>query len=220
MTSDIAHDLRTPLTLLLGYTEVLSEGKLEGTPEILNTMHQQAQHLSYLIDDLKTLSLLDSDELNFQIQNINPVPILGQLEAAFKQLAAEKGITIKTEIPADLPRAELDPDRLTQILGNLINNALDVLSPEGVIQITAHGNEGQLFIQVSDDGPGISEDDLPHIFNRSFRIDESRGGPGSSGLGLAITKKLVEAMGGEIRVTSVVSKGTRFSISFPTHRSV
>jgi len=215
MTADIAHDLRTPLTILQGYTESLKEGKLTGSPEIFQTMHKQAQHLNFLIDDLKTLSLLDSEELPFQIQNIDPTLILQQVKAAFHSLALEKGIQISSDIQTDLPQVDLDPDRLTQILGNLINNALNVLSSERNIQIAAREDEGHLIIQISDDGPGISKDDLPQIFNRSYRTDKSRAGSGSSGLGLAITKKLVEAQGGEISVESLVGQGTTFCLRFP-----
>jgi len=215
MTADIAHDLRTPLTVLQGYTEAMSEGKMIGSPEIYQTMHQQSQHLSYLIDDLKILSLLDSEELSFQIQKINPVLVLQGLEPAFSPLATEKGIQIKSDIPTDLPRVELDSDRLNQIMGNLINNALQVLSTGGAIKISALQAGTNLVIKVSDDGPGISSEDLPMIFNRSFRSDKSRISNGSSGLGLAITRKLVEAQNGQISVQSVPEEGTTFQIEFP-----
>lgn len=216
MTADIAHDLRTPLTILQGYTEVLNEGKMSGTAEIYQTMHQQAQHLGYLIDDLKTLSLLDSEELAFQIQNIDPSLILQRVESAFAPLAREKGIEFTLITETELPRVDLDPGRLTQILGNLINNALQVLSPGGKIVISAEQIANNLLLEITDNGPGISEEILPLIFNRSFRADQSRSSEnGSSGLGLAITKKLVEAQGGSIAVTSKVGTGTTFRVEFP-----
>ncbi len=216
MTADIAHDLRTPLTIMQGYTEAMSDGKMEGSPEIYEVMHQQAQHLNYLIDDLKTLSLLDSEELSFQIQNINPDFILQQVESAFSPLANEKGILFILNSNHSLPRVNLDPDRLTQILGNLINNAIQVLSPGGKIEVSAVQTRNNLTLQVADDGPGISDEDLPYIFDRSFRVDKSRAaGNGSSGLGLSITKKLVEAQGGIISVESKIGAGTTFQVEFP-----
>ena len=215
MTADIAHDLRTPLTLLQGYTEVLSDGKMKGSSEIFQTMHRQAQHLSYLIDDLKTLSLLDSNELPFQIQNIDPGPILLGVETAFKPLAEAKHVQIRSKIDHDLPRVNLDPDRLNQILGNLITNSLDVLSDGGEINLSCKGEGNQLVIDVSDNGPGISDEDLPKIFDRSFRTDQARTGYGSSGLGLAITRKLIQAQDGEITVNSTPDQGTEFTIRFP-----
>lgn len=216
MTADIAHDLRTPLTILQGYTEVLNEGRMAGTAEIYQTMHQQAQHLGYLIDDLKTLSLLDSEELAFQIQNIDPVYVLKQVESAFSPLARDKGIELKLTNAKELPRVNLDPDRLTQILGNLINNAIHVLSSGGKIEISALQQGDILRLKVADNGPGIPDENLPLIFNRSYRADKSRPSEnGSSGLGLAITKKLVEAQGGSISVESALGQGTKFLIEFP-----
>ncbi|RLD05724.1 MAG: hypothetical protein DRI65_08240 [Chloroflexota bacterium] len=216
MTSDIAHDLRTPLTILQGYTEVLSEGKMAGTTEIYQTMYQQSQHLGYLIDDLKTLSLLDSEELTFQIQNIDPALILQQVESAFLPLAKEKGIELSLAGEIDLPRVDLDPGRLTQILGNLVNNSLQVLSFGGKIELRSYQKGDNLILEVVDDGPGISEENLPHIFNRSFRTDSSRNSEfGSSGLGLAITRKLVEAQKGRISVQSTLGEGTTFQVEFP-----
>ena len=216
MTADISHDLRTPLTIMQGYTEAMSEGKMAGSQEIYQVMHQQAKHLNYLIDDLKTLSLLDSEELAFQIQNIDPSFILQQVESAFSPLAMEKGIQLTLAGDQKLPRVDLDPGRLTQILGNLINNAIQALSSGGEIEISAIQEGENLILKIADNGPGISDENLPLIFNRSFRADQSRASEnGSSGLGLAITKKLVEAQGGSISVESKVGAGTTFLIEFP-----
>jgi len=217
MTADIAHDLKTPLTIMQGYTEAMSEGKMAGSQEIYQVMHQQAKHLNYLIDDLKTLSLLDSEEFAFQNQNIDPAIILQQVESAFSPLANEKGIQLSLTKDQILPRVNLDPGRLTQILGNLINNALQVLSSGGKIEVSAIQEGDNLLMKVADNGPGISDDNLPLIFNRSFRADKSRASEnGSSGLGLTITKKLVEAQGGSISAESKVGTGTTFLIYFPT----
>jgi len=216
MTADIAHDLRTPLSILHGYTEAISEGKLAGTQEIFQAMHGQTRHLNYLIEDLRTLSLLDSKELNFQLQEIDPAGILEQTRTAFLPLAAKKDLTISLEKEEPLPRVKLDPDRLTQILGNLVSNAVNALPPDGKINIQAWQDDGELSIEVQDDGPGIPEADLPHIFNRHYKVDRSRGQEGgSSGLGLAITKKLVEAQGGKITVNSESGEGTAFRLTFP-----
>jgi two-component system sensor histidine kinase BaeS len=215
MTADIAHDLRTPLSVLHGYTEAMGAGKLVGSPEIYQVMHQQAQYLNYLIDDLSTLSLLDSNELNMNIQVIDPGTILQRTKSAFASMAAEKGIQLSLELDQELPRVKLDPDRLNQILGNLISNALDVLDTGGKILLSAGVSANQLQIKVGDNGPGIKEEDLDHLFERFFRTDKSRKAAGSSGLGLAITKKLVEAQGGIIQVESQEGVGTIFRVIFP-----
>ncbi|MFN2282538.1 MAG: sensor histidine kinase, partial [Anaerolineales bacterium] len=216
MTADIAHDLRTPLSILHGYTEAISEGKMAGNPEIYEAMHHQTRHLNYLIEDLRTLSLLDSEEINFQLENIDASRILTQTGTAFIPLAAKKELNLNLDLEKNLPRVNLDPDRLTQILGNLINNAISILPTGGNIWLKAWQEEGELVIEIKDNGPGIAERDLPLIFNRHYKIDQSRSqGQGSSGLGLAITKKLVEAQGGKITVESTLGVGTVFRISFP-----
>lgn len=216
MTADIAHDLRSPLSILHGYTEALSEGKMASSPEIYQAMHQQTRHLNYLIEDLRTLSLLDSEELNFQLENIDPARILTQTQTAFTPLAARKDLILTLGLEKELPRVTLDPGRLTQILGNLINNAINILPTGGNIWLNAWQEGGDLVIEVKDDGPGISKQDLPQIFNRHYKTDPSRSQEqGSSGLGLAITKKLVEAQGGKIEVNSELGQGTAFRVSFP-----
>lgn len=216
MTADIAHDLRTPLSILHGYTEAINEGKIEGNPEVFQAMHGQTKHLNYLIEDLRTLSLLDSEEINFQLENIDPGGILKQTQTAFIPLAEKKDLTLSLELGGNLPGVTLDPNRLTQILGNLINNAINILPTGGNIWMKAWQEGEKLVIEVKDDGPGIAEKDLPQIFNRHYKIDPSRGrDQGSSGLGLAITKKLVEAQNGEIAVNSEFEQGTTFQITFP-----
>lgn len=216
MTADIAHDLRTPLSILHGYTEAISEGKLAGSPEIYQAMHQQTRHLNYLIEDLRTLSLLDSEEISFQLEIIDPGRVLTQAHTSFLPLAAKKGLQLTLELAEELPRVTLDPDRLTQILGNLINNAINILPPGGTIWLKAQEEGELLVIDVEDDGPGIAEEDLPLIFNRHYKTDPSRGQAGkSSGLGLAIARKLVESQGGNIGVSSEIGGGTVFQISFP-----
>ena len=215
MTADIAHDLRTPLSILHGYTEAISDGKMAGSPEIYQAMHQQTRHLNYLIEDLRTLSLLDSEEVQFQLETIDPGRILAQTQTSFIPLAAKKDLNLSLDIGEDLPRVTLDPDRLTQILGNLINNAINILPREGNIWLKAWQEGESLVIEVKDDGQGIAEEDLSLIFNRHYKTDPSRGqDQGSSGLGLAIAKKLVEAQGGQITATSEVGEGTVFRVVF------
>jgi len=134
----------------------------------------------------------------------------------FIQYAREKGIQLTLTGDQKLPRVDLDPDRLTQILGNLINNALNVLSSGGNIELSARQDWKKLVLEVIDDGPGISDENQRLIFNRSFRTDKSRSSENnSSGLGLAITKKLVDAQGGEISVASTRGEKTTFRLTFP-----
>jgi signal transduction histidine kinase len=215
MTADIAHDLRTPLSVMMGYSEALSDGKLEATPEIFRVMHTEALHLSHLVDDLKTLSLADARELPLNLQKISPGDLLSRAENSYRVQAENKDISIQVEIQPDLPNIEVDIERMAQVLGNLVSNALRYTQAGGEILLKAERTEGKVRLCVVDTGTGIAADDLPYIFERSFRGDKARQhGDGETGLGLAIAKSLVEAQGGVMAVESQLGRGTRFTISF------
>lgn len=215
MTADIAHDLRTPLSILLGYTEALSDGKLDGSIEMYTTMHQMAQHLSHLVDDLRTISLADAGELPIQRQEVAPVSLLERVAAAYASRAQEKKVSLLVNAPADLPMLNVDLERMVQVLGNLINNALRYTREGGRVELLAAVDDSALRIVVSDNGAGIAAEDLPYIFNRFYRGDKSRQNNGDAGLGLTITKSLVEAQGGAITVESEPGQGAKFTITFP-----
>jgi signal transduction histidine kinase len=217
MTANIAHDLRSPLSVILGYTEALSDGKLEPGPEILSVMHTEAQHLNHLIDDLKTLSLADAGELPLIPQKIAPGVLLQRAADAHSILADRKGITLAANIPPGLPEIQVDVERMIQVLGNLLNNALRYTPSGGEITLSAQAVEKAIHLKIADSGVGISAEDLPYVFERSYRGDKARQQVegGESGLGLAIAKSLVEAQGGQISVESQPGKGTTFTIEFP-----
>ena len=217
MTADIAHDLRTPLSILLGYTEALSDGKLQGTPEMYGVMHGEAQQLSHLIDDLRTLSLADAGELSLNLQPCRPLDLLARSAAAHQGQAGQKNIALVVEAAADLPTITIDPDRMTQVLANLISNALRYTPAGGEITLNAEaGADKSVRLHVRDTGSGIAPADLPHVFNRFYRADASRQQQqGESGLGLAIAKSIVEAHGGAISAMSTPGQGTTFTLAFP-----
>lgn len=221
MTADIAHDLRTPLSILLGYTEALNDSKLQGTPEVHRVMHQEAQHLSHLIDDLRTLSLADAGELKLNLQACLPYEMLTHTAAAYQGRAGEKNITLIVKAGRDLPAVWADPDRMAQVLGNLVSNALRYTPTGGQITLSACAGQTKVSLQVQDTGSGIAAEDLPYIFNRFYRADETRQQQhGESGLGLAIAKSLVEAHGGSISVESIPNDGTIFTILLDQAESV
>lgn len=216
MTADIAHDLRTPLSVILGYTEGLSDRKLQASPETFTVMHTEAQHLSRLIDDLKILALADAGELPLTRQRIAPGVLLKRAFDAHQVEADRQQIRIRITAPADLPDVEVDVERMAQILGNLMGNALRYTPPGGEITLSAETTGGGVWLRVSDNGAGIPAEDLPYIFGRSFRGDKARRQEeGETGLGLAIAKSLVEAQGGRITVESALGEGTTFSIDLP-----
>lgn len=223
MTADIAHDLRTPLSVILGYTEALSEGKLPGTPESFVVMHAEARRLQRLIDDLRVLSLADSGELPLTRQRIAPAELLRRAAAAHAAQAQNRGVELHVEASAGLPDLNVDPDRIAQVLDNLMTNALRYTPAGGRITLAAETRDREsdgtrpalVALQIRDTGSGIPAEDLPFIFDRFFRGELARHEDGESGLGLAIARSLTEAHGGTIEVTSSPGAGTTFTLTLP-----
>jgi signal transduction histidine kinase len=218
MTADIAHDLRTPLSVILGYTEALSDAILQGTPDIFEVIHDEAQHLSHLIEDLRTLSLADAGELTIVLRPTPPQSLLERTAAAHRVQVQQQDVSLEVETPADLPEVAVDPERMAQVLGNLVSNALRYTPQNGRIVLSAQAQADDLLLQVRDSGSGIASEDLPHIFERFYRSDKSRAQNGQSGLGLPIAKSLVEMHGGTLSAESVPGQGTTFTIRLPLTR--
>ncbi|MFM8370704.1 MAG: sensor histidine kinase, partial [Chloroflexota bacterium] len=201
MTADIAHDLRNPLTVLSGYLESLQDGKLKPTPERFAVMQAEVTHLQHLVEDLRTLSLADAGELKLHLEPTSIPELLERVAEAYRHQAEQQQIHLKVEIEPNLPEVDLDPARMEQVLGNLVSNALRYTAADGEIRLEAKQLNGSLSVSVIDNGSGIPAEILPHIFERSYRGDESRSG-NESGLGLAIAKSIVEYHGGNIRAES------------------
>jgi two-component system sensor histidine kinase BaeS len=201
MTADIAHDLRNPLTVIGGYLESLQDGKLKPTPERFKIMQAEVQHLQHLVDDLRILSLADAGELSIHKQPVIIKELLKKTALTYQHQAQELGIQIKVDIESNLPEIQIDLERMEQVLGNLVSNALRYTPEGGEISLSAKQSKGSLVVSIKDNGSGISPDVLPHIFERSYRGDTSRSG-NESGLGLAIAKSIVELHGGNIRAES------------------
>ncbi len=215
MTADIAHDLRTPTSVIMGYTEALSDGKFQGTAEMFQVMHQEAQHLNHLIDDLRTLSLADAGELPLMKQAVSVQELLERIAAAYQIQAQKQSVSIQTAAAANLPLIQIDPDRMAQVLGNLVSNALRYTPAGGQITLSAEPEPNQVLLKVQDTGAGIDPEDLPNIFRRFYRADKSRQQNGESGLGLAIARSIVEAHEGSIAAASTPGQGTTFLIRLP-----
>jgi signal transduction histidine kinase len=216
MTADIAHDLRTPLSVILGYTEALNDGKFVADPAIYAILHDEAQHLSRLIDDLRMLSLADAGELPLQRNPTAPRELLERAAVAHRVQAEQQGVTLTVAAPSDLPRVDVDPERMQQVLGNLVSNALRYTPAGGQIALRGDVAGGQVTLHVQDNGSGIQPDDLPFIFERFYRGDRARSQNGESGLGLPIARSLVEMHQGAITVASTLEEGTTFTISLPS----
>jgi signal transduction histidine kinase len=213
MTADIAHDLRSPLSVIAGYAEALSEGKLPGTPEIYSILHQETKHLSRLVEDLRILSLADAGELPLSFQPVQPQKLLDQVASRHAVVARQKGISLRVEPGQGLPEVAVDVERMAQVFDNLITNAFRYTPEGGEIVLAAKASDGSVELQVRDSGQGIAPEDLPHIFDRFYRGDRSRQQSGESGLGLAIARSIVEAHGGTIKAESVPGQGATFTIT-------
>ncbi|MBL8103215.1 MAG: HAMP domain-containing histidine kinase [Anaerolineales bacterium] len=218
LTSDIAHELRTPLHIIQGNLEGVIDGVYEPTAEHINNTLDETKLLARLVNDLQTLSLAEAGQLPLHPTRFLLADLIQDLTTSFSSQAAYEGIDLQTNIANPNQEITADYDRLNQVLSNLISNALRHTSSGGKISLEAGpmvGEERSVRIKVNDTGAGIPSDDLPFIFDRFWRGDKSRSGRVNSGLGLAIAKQLVHAHGGRIEVQSEVGKGTSFTIELP-----
>ena len=183
MTADIAHDLRTPLTVIGGYIESMHDGVLKPTQERLGLIQTEVQRLQRLVEDLRTLSQADAGELRLNREPIELPSLLNSIAQSYRPLADKQGISIKTDITDDLPLVNADPDRLAQVLGNCVTNSLRYTPEGGEIIFKAWRDKKDAVLVVQDSGQGIAPDALPHIFDRFYRADSQRAQGDESGLG-------------------------------------
>jgi two-component system sensor histidine kinase BaeS len=213
MTADIAHDLRSPLSVITGYAEALSDNKLQGNEEVYGILLQEAKHLDHLVDDLRLLSLADAGELSLTREPTDAKTLLGRVLARHAVAAKQHHVDLQVKAEGTLPQIDVDVERMSQVLDNLVLNAFRYTPEGGKVTLAADEKDGNVQISVKDSGMGISVEDIPHIFDRFFRGDKSRQQSGESGLGLAIAKSLVEAHGGKISVESAPGEGAEFTIT-------
>jgi signal transduction histidine kinase len=216
MAADIAHDLRTPLTVINAYVDGLRDGVFKPTPARFEAMHTEVQHLQHLVEDLRTLSLADAGELPMQRVPVACPALLERLAAAYAPQAEARAIALQVSVESGLPEIVVDPERMIQVLGNLVINALRYTPPGGRIELSARWQGSAVALAVQDNGVGIAADALPHVFDRFYRGDPARNQQdGESGLGLAIAKSIVEAHGGKIELHSELGRGTTFMLLLP-----
>jgi signal transduction histidine kinase len=216
MTADIAHELRTPLTVIHGHLEGLRDGVLKSSPERIDVLYTETEQLMRLVEDLRTLSLADAGALPLYRHPTDPVDLLERAVVAFTPQAQQQGISIQLLPDRTLPKVNVDPQRMGQVLGNLLNNALSNTPREGRIELYATANASRVVLKVQDNGKGIPSEELFRVFDRFFRVESSRGKEGvGTGLGLSIAKSIVEAHDGTIEVESALGEGTAIQISLP-----
>ena len=225
LMADVAHELRTPLSAIQGTLEAIQDGVLPYDREQIDALYAETTLLNRLIGDLRLLSLAETSQLTLELQQTSPSELIQQVVERAQPLALSKKVHLEFGAKGNLPDLRMDPDRITQVLNNLIQNALRYTPPEGRISVEAgfDSEQKQLKIAISDTGNGISPEDQPKVFDRFYRADKSRSRlSGGSGLGLAIVKELVHAHGGSVRIESPIYHeqerkpyGTRFIINLP-----
>ena len=221
LIGDVAHELRTPLTSIKGYMEGLVDGVLPPTPETYNQIHREADRLSRLVDDLQELSRVESMAYALEIR---PVAIDGLVQTTVKRLSPQaiaKHITLNSQLPAGLPPIRADEDRITQVLVNLVANAIQYTPEGGHVTISAARHADEVHISVMDTGIGIPPEHLANLYTRFYRVDKSRSrnAGGGSGIGLTIARHLVEAHGGRIWAESKGDgQGSTFTFSLKVAR--
>jgi len=213
----VSHDLRTPLTTISGYTEALSEGRIsnEDTARIAEVIHQESGRLGRLVEDLMLLSRIEAREFSLRPETVDLAGHLNGIAEACRGRAAEAGVAVEVELD-EIPDVCVDADRIAQVVGNLLENALRYTPEGGSVRLSLEAAGGYAAISVADTGPGIETADIPHIFERLYVTQRYRPvRPEGSGLGLSIVKELVEAMAGTTEVASVPGEGTTLTIRIP-----
>lgn len=215
MTADITHDLSTPLQIISGYVEMLEGGEVPLTPQRIEIIKTELEHLRRLVGDLTTLSQVEAGGLEMQLEPIQPVGLLERVYHAFQPMAERQGVQLVLDVPESTPSIQADEGRMVQVLKNLLENALRYTPHGGTIQLGACAGE-RVRLWVKDSGAGIDAEDLPYVFDRFYRADKARGASsGKMGLGLAICKALVTAQGGAIAAESAgKDQGTTMTIAF------
>jgi signal transduction histidine kinase len=216
LVSDVAHELRSPLTNIRCQLEALQDGLVPANAETLASLEDEALLLEHLVDDLQELALAEAGQIELERAPLRIREEVEQAVQALRPRLEEGGLQVEVDAPPDLPAVNADARRLGQVLRNLLGNAITHTPPGGTIRVRARAAEREVEVTVEDTGPGIPREHLPFLFERFYRADPSRSRrTGGAGLGLAIVKQLVEAHGGRVWVESQVGRGAAFGFSLP-----
>lgn len=215
--ADIAHELRTPLTVMRGKLEGIVDGVYRADEEHVAPVLAQTYLLERLVDDLRLLTLAEARQLHLDLKPVHLGELAQRAAGLFEAEADERGITLAVNIADQLPTVTADPQRVEQVIGNLVSNALRYIPDQGQITIVAAHINGSVELAVSDNGPGVPEADLPRLFDRFWRGEKSRARvAGGAGLGLAIARQLIEAQGGIITAANQPGGGLRVGFTLKT----
>jgi two-component system phosphate regulon sensor histidine kinase PhoR len=217
--ANVSHELRTPLSLIKGYCETLLDGAKDDpavAPRFLQTIERHADRLTYLIEDLLTISRLESGHVAMNFQNLELAPLVERTVAELMERTKGKQVVVHNEVPPTL-RVRADADRVQQVLTNLVDNAIKYGRQQVCVTVGAQAGENRsVEIWVTDNGPGIAPEHLDRIFERFYRVDRARSrDAGGTGLGLSIVKHIVQAHHGDVWATSELEKGSTFRFTLP-----
>ncbi|CAG0989569.1 two-component system, OmpR family, sensor histidine kinase BaeS [Anaerolineae bacterium] len=217
LLGDVVHELRTPLTSIKGYMEGLIDGVLPANEDTYQQVYREADRLQRLVHDLQELSRVEAGAYLLNLQAIEVNHLIETVKTRLERQFEEKGVSLQFDVPTNLPRVQVDEDRIGQVLINLVGNALHYTPSGGSVRVVAHQLSREIQIAVIDTGIGIPAEHLPQIFTRFYRVDKSRSRVGGgSGIGLTIARHLVEAHGGRIWVTSDgADQGSTFTFTLP-----
>jgi signal transduction histidine kinase len=216
LVANVSHELKTPISALRAHLENLLDGVERPDPETLQVMLNQSERLGRLVDQLLDLSRIESGELRLNRSPVPLHPLVREVLSEIEMARAHRGVRVADAVPDDLPPVLVDPERVHQVLFNLLDNAVRYTPPGGEVTVAAHGANGGCEVAVSDTGPGIAPEHLPRLFERFYRADAARSrGDGGTGIGLAIARSVVEAHGGRIRAESRLGHGSVFTFDLP-----
>jgi signal transduction histidine kinase len=216
MVADVAHELRTPLSNIRGYLEAIRDGMIQPDAAAMNSLNEEVSLLSQLVNELQELSLVEAGELKLVYQVEDITNLIKQAVTPWQPQLMAGEISLALDLPDNLPPVNIDWQRVNQVLHNILENAVAHTPRGGTVSVAASDKGKWVEVSVSDTGEGIPAEDLPHIFERFYRVDKSRArATGGSGLGLTIARRLVEAHGGTIAVQSKLGEGSRFSFTLP-----
>jgi two-component system OmpR family sensor kinase/two-component system sensor histidine kinase BaeS len=219
LIADTAHELRTPLSILRGNLESLQEEIIKASPEIIISLHDEVMRITRLVNELQDISLADAGELRLNRRSVSVDELVEKATLLFSGEANQKNVNFQVDIQAGMPQVHVDPDRIVQVVLNILKNALFYTQPGGSVRLSAVLQGDSAVFSIRDTGLGIAPEDLANVFERFYRSEQSRHrAGGGAGLGLAIAKGLVEAHGGKIWVESKVNEGSIFSFSVPVYK--
>ncbi len=218
--ANVSHELRTPLSMIKGYVETLINGAKDDpsvATRFLQTIEKHADRLTYLIEDLLTISRLESGQIVMNIQKVELRPVANDVVNDLHSRATDKRVVLENQVPPDLV-VRADADRIQQVLFNLVDNAIKYGATEGHVWIGALAVDDQMIeVSVRDNGPGIPQDAIERVFERFYRVDKARSREqGGTGLGLSIVKHIVQSHGGEVWAKSAMGQGTTFLFTLPS----